>query len=160
MKMTAPMEIGLTVKDLPAMLDFYRDAFGLTVEADVTVPAPKADQAALSAGGYRVVRLQTPWGERIKLLAPDLTPSDMPAPGAHILDQHPASYVTFIVDDIKSVTARAVAAGARLMTGDDPVEVRPGTYLVFLRDPEGHIVEIVQYADIHAYRPDLVENPK
>jgi hypothetical protein len=41
------------------------------------------------------------------------------------------------------------------MTGEKAVEVRPGTFLAFLRDPEGHIVEIVQYSDIAAYRPDL-----
>lgn len=157
MKMMAPMEVGLTVKDLPKMLDFYRSAFGMTVVADVSVPAPKAVEAALSAGAYRVVRLQTPWGERIKLLAPEQMPADRPAPGAYILDQHAASYLTFIVDDLPAVLAGAIKAGAAPMTDTAPIEVRPGTYLAFLRDPEGHILEIVQYADIATYRPDLAE---
>lgn len=157
MKMMAPMEVGLTVKDLPKMLDFYRSAFGMTVVADVTVPASKAVEAALSAGAYRVVRLQTPWGERIKLLAPEQMPADRPAPGAYILDQHAASYLTFIVDDLPAVLAGALKAGAAPMTDTAPIEVRPGTYLAFLRDPEGHILEIVQYADIATYRPDLAE---
>ncbi|MBU2867805.1 VOC family protein [Pacificibacter marinus] len=156
MKMTAPMEMGLTVRDLPVMLAFYRDALGLTVAADVSVPADKAAQASLSLGGYRVVRLQTSWGERIKLLAPETAPSERPAPSEHILDRHEASYVTFIVDDLRAVVARAVAAGGVLITGEKPVEVRPGTFLAFLRDPEGHILEIVEYADITEYRTDLV----
>ncbi|MDK3020911.1 VOC family protein [Pseudodonghicola flavimaris] len=156
MKMTAPMEVGLTVRDLPRMLEFYREAFGLEIVADVTVPAGKADVAALSRGAYRVVRLQTPWGERIKLLAPEEAPAARPAPTDHILDRSEASYLTFIVDDLRAVVARAVAAGAALMTGAEPVEVRPGTFLAFLRDPEGHIVEIVEYADIAEYRADLV----
>ncbi|CRK76644.1 putative enzyme related to lactoylglutathione lyase [Nereida ignava] len=66
-------------------------------------------------------------------------------------------YLTFIVDDLRAVVAKVVAAGGTLMTGDEPVEVRPGTYLAFLRDPEGHIVEVVEYADITEYRADLAE---
>lgn len=156
MKMTAPMEVGLTVKDLSRMLGFYCKAFGLSVESDITVPAVKAQQAGLSTGAYRVVRLQTPWGERIKLLAPELPPSNMPAPNGHILDQHASSYLTFIVEDLDTVMADAIDAGAVPMTGDKPVEVRPGTFLTFVRDPEGHMVEIVEYADIIEYRNDLV----
>lgn len=155
MKMAAPMEVGLTVKDLARMRRFYCGAFGFSVISDVTVPAPKAHKAGLSTGAYRVVRLQTPWGERIKLLEPELPPSDMPAPSAHILDEHPSSYLTFIVGDLPVVMARAIAAGAVPITGDKPFEVRSGTFLTFLRDPEGHIVEIVEYADITEYRNDL-----
>lgn len=157
MNMTAPMEMGLTVRDLPRMLAFYQQAFGFTIAADVTVPAEKAVVAALSRGAYRVVRLQTPWGERIKLLAPEIAPAERPEPTDHILDRHEAMYLTFIVDDLRAVVARVVAAGGTLMTGDEPVEVRPGTFLAFLRDPEGHIVEIVEYADVTAYRADLAE---
>ncbi|GGG68420.1 hypothetical protein GCM10011415_14550 [Salipiger pallidus] len=157
MNMTAPMEMGLTVRDLPKMLEFYQQAFGLEIMADVTVPAEKAEVAALSRGAYRVVRLQTPWGERIKLLAPEIAPAERPAATDHVLDRHEATYLTFIVDDLRAVVARVVAAGGTLMTGKEPVEVRPGTFLAFLRDPEGHIVEIVEYADITAYRTDLAE---
>ncbi|RWE80169.1 MAG: VOC family protein, partial [Mesorhizobium sp.] len=35
------------------------------------------------------------------------------------------------------------------------IEVRPGTWLAFVTDPEGHIVEIVQYDDLAGYRRDL-----
>ena len=41
------------------------------------------------------------------------------------------------------------------LTGPTRVEVRPGTFLSFCRDPEGNVLELVQYADIHAYRSDL-----
>lgn len=155
MKMTAPMEIGLTVRDLPMMRAFYEEALGLVVVADVYVPAPKAQQAALSASGYQVVRLQTPNGERLKLLAPDTPPATRSAPSAMILDRADASYLTFIVDDLASVVARAFAAGAKPITGVDAIEVRPGTFLSFLRDPEGHVLEIVEYSDISSYRPDM-----
>ena len=157
LEMTAPLEIGLVVRDLGAALTFYRDALGLVLVADVAVPAEKADQAMLSSGGYQVVRLQTPRGERIKLLCPDRAPDPAPVATDRILDRSGAGYVTFIVGDLRAIVARLVEHGATPLTGTAPVEVRPGTYLAFLRDPDGHIIEIVEYADIAAYRPDLAD---
>lgn len=155
MKMTAPMEVGLTVRDLPTMRAFYEDALGFSFVSEFHVPPAKAREAGMSAGGYTVIRLQTPYGERIKLLRPDIAPAARADPADNILDRADASYLTFIVDDIEGVVARLIAGGAEPMTGDEPVEVRPGTFLSFLRDPEGHIIEIVLYADIVGYRPDL-----
>lgn len=155
MKMTAPMEVGLTVRNLAVMRAFYEAALGFAFVSQHHVPPAKAQEAAMSAGGYTVVRLQTPYGERIKLLSPDNTPAARGEASEKILDRAEASYLTFIVDDIEGVVARLIAFGAAPMTGEKPVEVRPGTFLSFLRDPEGHIVEIVQYADIDGYRPDL-----
>ena len=70
MKMISPLEVGLGVRDLPRMRHFYENALGCQFVNEVTVPADKARQAALSDGGYIVVRLQTSYGERIKLLTP------------------------------------------------------------------------------------------
>ena len=69
MNMTAPLEVGLGVRDLPRMREFYENALGCQFVNEVAVPAEKARQAALAEGGYTVVRLQTSFGERIKLLA-------------------------------------------------------------------------------------------
>jgi hypothetical protein len=35
------------------------------------------------------------------------------------------------------------------------VQTRPGTRLVFFRDSEGNPLELVQYDDLAAYRPDI-----
>jgi hypothetical protein len=51
-------------------------------------------------------------------------------------------------------------SGAEVMTGREVVEVRPGTFLVFARDPEGNILEFVEYADVFRYRPDLARSAK
>jgi len=72
-----------------------------------------------------------------------------------ILAQPGASYLTFIVEDINAAMARMRGEGAEFLTGPKRVEVRPGTYLAFCRDPEGHVLELVQYADITSYRTDL-----
>lgn len=58
-KMTAPLEVGLAVRDLPHMRAFYEAAIGLSFVSEIEVPGPKAAEVALSAGGYVVVRPQT-----------------------------------------------------------------------------------------------------
>lgn len=154
MKMVAPLEVGLNVRDLRKMRAFYETVLGLAFVNEIRVPAVKARQAALSEQAYVVVRLQASGGERLKLLAPE-SPADAAPQPSFVLDQPGSSYVTFIIDDIRTACSRVLAHGVRCMTGPEPVEVRPGTWLVFFRDPEGHIVELVQYDDIAAYRPDL-----
>jgi catechol 2,3-dioxygenase-like lactoylglutathione lyase family enzyme len=154
MNMISPLEVGLAVRDLARMRNFYETALGCRFVSEVFVPAEKARQAALADDGYTVVRLQTSYGERIKLLAP-VNPPPAVAQEGPILAQPLASYLTFIVADIAAVIERLRAQGVEFLTGPQRVEVRPGTYLAFCRDPEGHVLEIVQYADIASYRTDL-----
>jgi len=152
--MTAPLEVGLAVRDLARMRAFYEGALGLSFVSQIHVPGPRAEAAAMCRDGYTVVRLQTGRGERIKLLRPDTLPPEKAETGL-ILERAGSGYLTFIVDDIRALIARLVAHGGEAMTGPDPVEVRPGTWLSFFADPEGHIVEAVQYDDLPAYRSDL-----
>ncbi len=45
--------------------------------------------------------------------------------------------------------------GVRLLTGGEKAEPRPGVLVVFAEDPEGNVIEFVEYPDVAAYRPDL-----
>ncbi|AKZ61941.1 bleomycin resistance protein [Herbaspirillum hiltneri N3] len=154
--MIVPLEVGIACRDLPKLRAFYQDVMGFQFVSEIVVPAAKAAPSALSADGYTVVRLQTPYGERVKLLAPN-TPSAPAAamPGKYILDRAGASYLTFIVGDIDAAIAILLQAGSRFLTGVERVEARPGVYLAFCEDPEGNVLELVEYTDIEAYRPDL-----
>ena len=155
MNQLVPLEVGLCCRDLDALKQFYVDALGFTAINDLHVPADKAGQTGLCDGGYRVARLQTPRGERLKLLQPDNPP--VPAAFADsILARQGTSYITLIIDDLPTAMARLRPYGLPLLSGEATVEVRPGTFLVFARDPEGNLLEFVQYADIRAYRPDMV----
>lgn len=154
MQMISPLEVGLGVRDLPRMRHFYETVMGCAFVSEVTVPAAKAAQAALSNSAYTVVRLQTSYGERIKLLASQ-EPAAAEQHAGPILSRPNAAYLTFIVDDINAAIERLQVAGVELMTGPERIEVRPGTYLVFCKDPEGHVLEIVEYQDIASYRNDL-----
>jgi catechol 2,3-dioxygenase-like lactoylglutathione lyase family enzyme len=155
MKMVSPLEVGLGVRDLHRMRTFYEKVLGCQFVSEMSVPADKARLAGLSDGGYVVVRLQTAYGERIKLLASQDPAQAATMHGGPILAQTNAFYLTFIVDDINAAIERLQAHEVEFLTGSSRVEVRPGTFLSFCRDPEGNVLELVQYADIRGYRSDL-----
>lgn len=152
--MTVPLEVGIACRDLPKLRAFYEETLGFRFVSEFVVPADKARAAGLCPEPYTVVRLQTSYGERIKLLA-RVTPPAADAAGPWILDKPNATYLTFIIDDINAAIAQLRAAGVEFMTGPSRVEVRPGVYLAFCRDPEGNVLELVQYEDIGSYRSDL-----
>ena len=60
MKMEAPMEIGIAVRDLAGMVAFYVDVLGCTKVSEVSVPPDKSRANGLSPDGATVVRVQTP----------------------------------------------------------------------------------------------------
>jgi predicted enzyme related to lactoylglutathione lyase len=154
MKMTAPLEIGLCCHDLDSLAQFYVSVLDCSLVNVIEVPADKARPTALTDQSYRVARLQLPGGERIKLLQPARPPQAVPATPL-ILERANTAYITFILDDMTPVLERLAASSATVLTGPAPIEVRPGTFLAFVRDPEGNVLELVQYADVAAYRPDL-----
>jgi len=72
-----------------------------------------------------------------------------------VFDAAQVVYLTFMVEDIEPLLQRLLAAGATGLADDALVQHRPGVSLVFLRDPEGHVLELVRYDDVAAYRSDL-----
>jgi catechol 2,3-dioxygenase-like lactoylglutathione lyase family enzyme len=152
MKMLAPLEIGIAVRDLASMVTFYSDILGFRHVSEVNVPADKSQSNGLSPDGCTVVRLQTSYGERIKLLAAPSTGA--PVHERWLLARAGLAYVTLIIEGIDDWCARLKAKGVKLAS-DAPVENRPGLRVLFFQDPEGNVLELVEYADLAAYRPDL-----
>lgn len=152
MKVSAPFEPGLVVRDLETVVAFYRDVLGMTVVATNDVPSDITQAAGLTLNGYRVVRLDTDGGDRLKIMGPKDAPAANPSPEL-ILSRTGFVFLTFIVPDIKAVLARLNAAGAKVRTGATPVVFKPGVSLVFVEDPEGNIVEFVERNDLDTYRP-------
>ena len=151
MRMVAPLEVGICCTALEPLVRFYRELIGCDLVSVIEVPASNAAKASLSSGPYRVARLQTPSGERLKFLQPALAAQEHER-DRWILDRRNAPYLTFIVDDLDAMIERLRSLGADISTGTASVEVRPGTRLCFARDPEGNIIEFVQYDDIDSYR--------
>jgi catechol 2,3-dioxygenase-like lactoylglutathione lyase family enzyme len=153
MKMVVPLEVGICCRDMEGLARFYVEMLRCAPINIIEVGADKARVARLSGGAYRVARLQTPWGERIKLLQP-ATPPAQAEPTEWILGRQGAAYLTFIVDDLAAVVGRLRSGRVELMTGNDPVEIRPGVWLAFARDPEGNTLEFVEYEALSEYRED------
>lgn len=153
--MTLPLEVGIGCRDLAVMRRFYQDTLGLQLISEARVPVQVAQDYRLARGSATVIRLQTSYGERIKLIAPDEAPALPTEHPAYVLDQPNVMYLTFIISDVKAAISRLLDAGVSIMTGPQPIQRRPDLSVAFLRDPEGNVVELVQYDDVAAYRPDL-----
>ena len=134
---------GLTVADLDRSLHFWRDAMGMEVlfqqekaggylEAIVGEPGAHVRMAHLAFGGE---------GPRIELFQ-YLAPSG----GSHRLRPADQGFVHICVacDDLDELLQRLIAAGGTPFS--EPVEVDTGVNKgardVYLRDPDGHVVEL------------------
>jgi catechol 2,3-dioxygenase-like lactoylglutathione lyase family enzyme len=129
---------GVTVTDLDRAVEFYRDVLGLEVltrfsvggEAFATgvgIEGARADFAHLDAGGARLELVEyTPEGE------PRETPE---------LNQPGATHPGLSVDDLDAVYA-GLPEDAE--TVSEPQTTESGTRIMFVRDPEGNLVELLE----------------
>jgi len=132
LKMLAPLEPGIVCTDMERMLKFYTEIVGLKLVGDAETTPEMSTKFRATPHGYRIVRMQTPYGERIKLAQPKVPPAKNPIP----------EWVFQRGNNVKLVS-------------EEPVEVRKGVFAIFALDPEGNYVEFVEFPDIASYRPDL-----
>ena len=154
LKMATPIEMGVVCTDLDRMLNFYSGVLGLKFVADAKAPAETSKKLGATPEGFRIVRLQTPYGERIKLVVPTKVKPKQTATPDYVFERQGTSYITFVVADIQDVSKRLKDNNVKLMS-PEPVEVRKGVIALFAQDPEGNFVEFVEYPDLPSYRPDL-----
>ena len=98
--MKAPLEIGITVIDLERATAFYESAMGFERISEATLTPEGAEAAGFGPVNFRMVRMQTNYGERIKLIETSPRPSNESA-GRPILAQSGISYLTFVAGDIE-----------------------------------------------------------
>jgi lactoylglutathione lyase len=154
LKMTVPLEPGIVCHDIDRMLGFYTEVVGLRLVADARTAPELSRKLGGAPCGYRIVRLQTPCGERIKFVQPDEgAPEPNPVP-QWVYQRHGLAYLTFVIEGLTQVVERLKAHHVKFVTSE-PVEVRPGVFALYVLDPEGNFVEFVEYPDIASYRPDL-----
>ena len=155
LKMIAPFEMGICVDDLENMIAFYGDVLGFKLISKIDVPADKSNEAGFTSGGYTIVRMQTNYGERIKLVRPMTSPNPRTS-GKEVLSKKGNVFLTFIVEDLKLTVSRIKDTDTPIRTQGSIMEVRDGVFLSIIDDPEGNHLEFVEYSDITNYRPDLV----
>jgi len=154
LKMVSPLEPGIVCVDIDRMLDFYTRVLGLTIASDAQATAKMSAIFGAAPHGFRIIRLQTPYGERIKLVQVKNGPAKRIRAPEWVFDRQGIAYITFIVSNISEVTARLSKHAVKLVR-PEPVEVRKGFVALFAEDPEGNFVEFVEYDDISSYRQDL-----
>jgi lactoylglutathione lyase len=154
LKMVSPLEPGIVCLDLDRMLAFYTDVLGLTFVSDAEATAEMSTMFGTSPNGFRIIRLQTPYGERIKLVQPKNVSPQPSQVRRWVFEGQGIAYLTFVVADVDEALGRLREFRVEVMS-KGPVEIRKGITAIFAKDPEGNFVEFVEYADLPSYRPDL-----
>lgn len=112
----------LVVRDLAAMERFYCDTFGFAVTNRVALPGLEESMLNLPGQPFTLVLFHHSDGREV-------TVGNGHGP------------VGFTTNDLDGATARALAHGARPLHGPHDL---PGARLIFLLDPEGHEIELIQ----------------
>jgi len=120
------IDIGILVADIGRSLDFYVGLLGLE----------KIEEVDLWFGKMHRLKFGSSF---VKLIEPDNPP---PAGPSNIEDQGGVRYLTFPVSNIDAVCSACAQAG--VIFAREKQEIRPGTLIAMLRDPDGAIVELVE----------------
>ena len=147
MTVTRIDHVGITVSDLDRALGFYRDLLGLRVIAETTVAEPEvAELLGLDSVQLRIADLDSGDGRTVELLQ-YLQPKGRRI--AYESSDSATAHVAFTVDDLAAVHERLTSTGAtivsrRPITISEPGGAFDGAICLYVRDPDGLILELVQ----------------
>ena len=137
--------VALSVADMERSIRFYTGLFGFEVRrrlpADPGLPLDRVIGVAGAAADIAHLYL----GEFMLELFRYHVPEGRAGGAARSQADHGYIHFGLRVRDIHGETARLRAAGVRFL--GDPVEFRPGAWVVYLRGPEGEVVELREVAD-------------
>lgn len=139
----APIEPGIVCIDIERMIHFYNGVLGLHLINDAETTPEMSRKFGTTPDGYRIVRLQTELGQKLKLVQPKVPPVRNPLP-EWVYGRQGIAYFTFVVADLGDVSARLKAHGVR-MVSQGIVEIRTGILAIFVLDPEDNYVEFVEF---------------
>lgn len=136
---TAPSahHVGITVDDLDRAVAFYRDVLGLAVVDRFQVSGAAFAAVDVADAAAEFVHLETD-GVRVELVAYDPAGTD---PGVPRLNRPGTAHLGLTVEDVDEFVSGLPDDVDRV---SDPRTTATGTRLVFLRDPEGNLVELLE----------------
>lgn len=152
-RITGFSHLSVQVRDLDKALPFYRDLLGLSVSVDreASFTAPDADGNRVT---FRRREVYLRWESRAGACYVVLGQHEAGpvGGGAKKIMELGFDHVSFMVDDVDAVLARAREAGAEILTGpkvnDGPANGHPGEAKVktaLLYDPERNIIQLDQW---------------
>ncbi len=125
--------LGLRVRDLPRMLEFYASVLGLTV-SDRGVSARRGQEMAFLTGDPAV-------HHQLALVA-------VPDEGAALPKLEHLAFEVGSLADLRAVRDRAMAAGAGIRSSN-----HGNAWAIYFRDPEGTAVEVFAPAPFPMQQP-------
>jgi catechol 2,3-dioxygenase-like lactoylglutathione lyase family enzyme len=128
---------GVTVTELDRAVEFYRDVLGLTVLDRFTVGGSSFSKAVGVEGATgRFAHIDAD-GARVELVEYDPEGTDRTA---STINQPGATHLGLETDDIDTFYE---TLPTDVDTLSEPQTTESGSRIVFLRDPEGNLVEII-----------------
>lgn len=127
--------VGLSVHNLEAQIDWYTKAFNMKITQEVERTEPN----------IKLVLLTAPNGLGIELMARQ--------DSKRVADYHNAletalelgyGHWCLEVDDVRIAYTKLMNAGAISVTEPGP-SIKPGIEYAYVKDPEGNLVEIIQF---------------
>ncbi|TQQ83265.1 VOC family protein [Halonotius terrestris] len=138
--MTVPTahHVGLTVSDLEAAVDFYRSVFDCSVVAEFSVAGDAFETGVgIDDASARFAHLDL-GSVRLELVAYDPAGDDRPAAE---LNESGATHLGVEVDSLDDFY-RSLSADVETIS--EPQTTETGTKICFLRDPDDHLVEVLE----------------
>ncbi len=122
---------GVSVPDLDASIEWYRDVLGFEVEKRFTIPTIPAEVAMLKSGPLHIELFHVPGAKPL--------PEDRRTPDTDV-HTHGNKHVSFAVEDVRPFAEELRRRGA------DIVWVREMAHgsNIFIRDNSGNLIEFVQ----------------
>ena len=127
------IDLGIVITDSDKALGFYRDLLGMDHEGDIPLPL---------GGGGTMHRLRC-GSTLIKLVKLDAVPEVRPA-GGGIPGATGYRYFTIHATNVAEVMDACESAGVNVVVSTR--EARPGVTIGMVEDPDGNIVEFVNYS--------------
>ena len=122
------IDLGIVTTNGAAMLAFYRDLLGLTLQGEMPMP-----------GGVGVMHRLLCGDSLIKLVVLPAVPASA-APGG-IQGAAGYRYWTITISNLAEMVAACSAAGAKVVMAER--EIRPGVRIAIVADPDGNWVEFL-----------------
>ncbi|NGM69486.1 VOC family protein [Natronolimnobius sp. AArcel1] len=133
--------IGVTVTDLEAVVPFYQDVLGFEIASEFAVAGEEfSDAVSVDDAAGTFVHLDG-HGIRIELVEYDPEGETVSPVG---LNQPGGMHLGFTVDDLE---AFAASLPESVETLSEPQTTATGNSILFIRDPEENLVEVLELTD-------------